>query len=538
MRFLLVVILLGMLAPATSAQTIYNITAYGAVGNGTTDNTAAIQQAIDSCTANGGGLVWVPQGTFQTRTLRLKDNVTLYLAQGATLRGDGTPGNYPNITPPIRNYTDNNTQRTLLYAENARNIGLRGPGTLDGNGQAVGMLLDRNNRPYGIRFYSCTNVRIDSVRLRQSGWWFAHLFNCDSVEVSNIDMYNHGTGNNDGFDFDCSRNVYIHHSKLDCNNDPIVLKGTAPLLTRNFLAENCTLSTLTRCIKIGTETNGDFRNITWRNIAVTRSSVPFATWPSAGINLSIHDGGTMDSVRVENVTIEGCSTALTIRLANRARKHEPNAPTPGVGVMRNIHLKNIRINSVSNNASYVTAIAGHYLQNVKLENVEITMPGGLPAADPNLVVPERESERSEWDVFGTTQAYGLFVRHVQGLLLDSVCIRLNAADQRQKFYFNDTANIAFGDTCATRITARQSSQISGLKLYPNPAQNGFRVEAGSARLGMVRLWNALGEVVAQWDGEGNSQIWVALPALPAGLYRAEVQTMEGGRSSQPLVIQQ
>jgi hypothetical protein len=536
MRFLFLALLLCGWAPALRAQSIYNITTYGAVGNGSTDNTTAIQRAIDSCTAQGGGLVWVPQGTFQTRTLRLKDNVTLYLAQGATLRGDGTPGNYPDITAPIRNYTDNNTRRSLLYAENARNIGLRGPGTLDGNGQAIGMLLDRDNRPYGIRFYSCTNVRIDSVRLRQSGWWFAHLFNCDSVEVSHIDMYNHATGNNDGFDFDCSRNVYIHHSKLDCNNDPIVLKGTAPLLSRNFLAENCTLSTLTRCIKIGTETNGDFRNIAWRNITVTRSSVPLAVWPAAGINLSIHDGGTMDSVRVENVTIEGCSTALTIRLANRARKHEPNAPTPGVGVMRNLVLKNIRINSLTNNASYVTAIPGHYLQNVQLENVEITMPGGLPAADPNLVVPEREVDRSEWDLFGTTQAYGLFVRHVQDLRLDSVCIRLLAADGRQKFYFDDTAGIAFGDTCATRVTARAVSEISGLKLYPNPAQAGFWVQAPAARLAIVRLWNMLGEAVAEWNTEGRDRMWLALPSLAAGLYRVEVQTLEGFCSTHPLLI--
>lgn len=112
----------------------YNILNYGAVPDGKTLNTAAIQKAIDNCSENGGGTVFVPAGRFVSGTLRMRSNVNFHLSSGALLAGSRNLEDYPVVIPGIRSYTDNYTCRSLIYGENLRNISITGQGFIDGNG--------------------------------------------------------------------------------------------------------------------------------------------------------------------------------------------------------------------------------------------------------------------------------------------------------------------------------------------------------------------------------------------------------------------
>lgn len=520
--FYVTFLLFFMLSPAM-AQPIFDVTTFGAVGNGSTDNTAAIQRAIDSASAHKGTVLF-PSGTFSSRTLRLKDDVTLYISQGATLKGDGTPANYPTITPLIRNFTDNYKQRSLLYAEGARNITLVGRGTLDGNGTAIGMALDMDNRPLAIRFYSCTNVRIDSLRLRNAGWWFCHLFNCDTVEVSNVDLYSHAFGNQDGFGFDNCRNVHIHDCKIDCNDDPIVLKGTAPLMSRNFLAERCTVATFSRCIKIGTETYGDFRNITFRDINVTASNFPIPLTPSAGINLSIVDGGSMDSVLIENVTINEAETPICIRLGSRGNTYTSGPPVPGPGSLRNVTIRNVKATATTATTSHITGIPGFKAENIRLENIDIILPGNQAALPAGTVIPENITGKPENDIFGTVlPSYGLFVRHVNGLVLDSVCFTLQQADGRPQLYFEDTTNVQRLDTCPPKVLSAIAPElINTPKLYPNPAKGTVYLNWPLAPVS-AHLYDFTGKYLKAFDlRTGKNEL--DLVGIAAGLYILKAET--------------
>ncbi len=411
---------------------IYNIVDFGAVGNGSYVNTIPIQEAIDSCTQTGG-TVLIPSGVFVSGTIILKSNVTLELADGATLRGSANINNYPDIIPDIRSLADNNSQRALLYAENAENISIIGPGIIDGNG--ISFLGGGNNRPYGIRIISCTNVRYENIELRNSGFWMMLNQNVDSLVVRNININNNANSNNDGIGIDGCRNVLIEDCVVNSLDDPLVFKAMGPFNCENIIVRNCTLSTPARAIKIGTETVGGFKNMLIENVVVTQHFVGPA---DCGINLAIVDGGFMDSVVLQNITITGVKTAMFVRLGNRATRYIPTAPTPDVGSLKNLTLRNITITATSNLTSAITGIPGYYAENITLENITINFPGGEAAVAPGFSVPENETVRPNCDALGETiPAHGLFVRHVKNISMNNVCFNANTPDQRPALVTED-----------------------------------------------------------------------------------------------------
>ena len=162
------ILIILILSKTTDAQ-VFDITGYGAVGNGTTLNTTAIQNAVDACYNAGGGIVNVPSGVFLTATIFLKSNVELHLEQGATIKGSSVVSDYPDVIPLVRSYADNYPQRSVFYAEGQHNISITGDGKFDGNGTSVSFLLDASHKPYGFRFISCSNIKYMSVTLINSG---------------------------------------------------------------------------------------------------------------------------------------------------------------------------------------------------------------------------------------------------------------------------------------------------------------------------------------------------------------------------------
>jgi len=361
----------------------YNVINFGAVGNGSTVNTAAIQAAIDTCTITGG-TVLIPSGTFVTGTIQLKSNVTLEVI--GTLQGSTNINHYPDFIPALRSMADENTQKAIIYAEGQHNIAITGSGTIN------------------------------------------------SLTIRNISISNNSNSNNDGIGIDACRNVLIENCNVSSLDDPLVFKTTTPLNTENVVVQNCTLSTVARAIKIGTETTGGFKNILIKNVVVQ----PSILTADCGINLAIVDGGFIDSLTLENITITGVNTAFSIRLGNQARPYTPGAPTPGVGSVRNILLKNITITTESNLTSTITGIPGYYAENITLEDVTINFPGGSAALSSGFVVPENETERPNCDVLGDSlPAHGLYIRHIKNITMENVCFNAVTADQRPALVMED-----------------------------------------------------------------------------------------------------
>jgi len=484
------IILLLFIACESKAQ-IFDIQAFGAIGDSVTLSTSSIQNAIDSCSNSGGGIVLISNGVYLSGTLYMKSNVTLRVDSGAALKGSDNLAYYPIVTPGLRTFTDTYVQRSLIFAENAANIAFEGKGTINGNGTNP-IFLNNDNRIFGFRLFSCTNVRYENLTLKNSSFWMMHNCNIDTLLIRGLTISNHCFGNQDGINIDGCRNVLVEDCDLDGNNDPIVMKGTFPGWTENVEVRNCKLATYSRAIKIGTETQGSFRNIFVHDCEVVKSTKgPLNRNANCGINLAIVDGGIMENVLIENINMTGLITPIMIRLGNQARKHEPSAPTPGVGSVKNIRLNNITAFAESNITSTITGIPSYKAENIWLQNVQLSVPGGMAALPPNFVVPENENKKPEHNIFGDTlPAFGIYFRHVNGLQLCNVSVSARQADGRPDYVFDDI--FALDSSCVTSAEnfARENRQIV---LYPNPANTQIQIESQMPM--SIEIFNAIGQKV-------------------------------------------
>ncbi|MCU0427420.1 MAG: glycoside hydrolase family 28 protein [Candidatus Kapabacteria bacterium] len=278
------------------AQTL-DVTRFGAIGDGKTLNTRALQAAIDSCAKQGGGTVLFPAGTFLTGTLNLRSNITLELSNGAVLLGSDNINDYS--TEPRDN------RRHLLYAHAASNIAIIGQGTIDGQGKGFwkGDTLDYEPLPerpvHWLRFVSCSRVQLRDVRLINSPSHTCFLDSCSDVTIDNVTLYNDPrVPNTDGFDIsDCSH-VRISNCLISTGDDGICLKGQGGRV-ENILVSNCVIESDDAALKLGTGSLGVMQNCIFSNCSIRNTRY--------GIALFMIEGGTHRNITFQNISIDGGS---------------------------------------------------------------------------------------------------------------------------------------------------------------------------------------------------------------------------------------
>ena len=320
---------------AGAVEEVYNVMDYGAVADGQTLCTVALQKALDTAGAAGGGTVRFPAGTFLSGALLLRSGLTLQFDAGATLLGSRDLKDYYLPAPPGAE-KPGPVFRNLLHGEGVHDVTLRGAGVIDGNGSAF--RDDKQRRPKNLFFEKCANILVDGLRLRASGSWMQNYRLCTNVVIHGIAVFNHVTFNNDGLDIDSSQNVVISDCHVDSDDDGICLKSTSGTPCRNVTISNCVVSSHCNALKMGTESGGGFRNIQIVHCTVfspTNSQVIYGHQRGlAGIALEIVDGGTMENVSVREVRISGVSAPIFMRLGDRGHLcHRPAAgrgpPSPG-----------------------------------------------------------------------------------------------------------------------------------------------------------------------------------------------------------------
>jgi len=399
----------------------YDVREYGARGDGKTVCTEAIQRAIDAAGAAGGGRVYVPAGIFVSGTIELRSGVELYLAAGAVLRGSRKLEHYRPKVPAFRSYTDNYTERSLIYAEGAERIAITGRGVIDGRGAAF--KGPYKVRPYLMRFVQCRDVVVEGVTIVDSPMWVQHYLGCDSVRIRGIRVRSNVNHNNDGIDIDCCRRVIITGCDIDSGDDAIVLKSTAGRVCRDVVVADCVLRSRCNALKMGTESNGGFENI------VLDSCVIYDT-RLAGVALEIVDGGTMDRVVVSDISMDGVGTPIFIRLGNRARPYKKDMPQPGVGKLRNVTICDIEARRAGSIGCAITGIPQAKIENVTLRGLRLLFAGGGSKEEARRQVPEKAEAYPEFSMFGRLPAYGFYCRHVRGLRMRDVQLRWDKPDMR------------------------------------------------------------------------------------------------------------
>jgi polygalacturonase len=314
--------LLALLLTATaSAKGTFNVARFGAKGDATTMNTAAIQRAIDAA-AKGGGTVVFPAGTFLTGSIFVKSGVTLKIDKGVTLLGSQNIADYPVMKTRIAGI-ETHWPAALVNVYEQKNAAVTGEGTIDGDGKVFWdsyWTLRKAYEPRGLRWasdydaqrprlvqvYKSSQVKVGGgLLLRRSGFWTLHICFSEDVTVDGVVIRNNEGGlgpSTDGIDIDSSRKVLVQHADIDVNDDALCLKAgrdsdglRVGRSTEDVIIRDSIVRSAAAGVTFGSETSGGFRNIEAYNITV-EGKVPVGilfksahTRGGFGENLRLHD---------------------------------------------------------------------------------------------------------------------------------------------------------------------------------------------------------------------------------------------------------
>lgn len=431
-------------AALTAEARVYDIVDYGAVSDTTRLSTAAVQKAIDSCNAAGGGTVSVPAGNYKIGSIVLRSNVTLNLENGATLYGSTDIADYQPMTTDYVSLRTNVPTIQLIYADNASNVAITGLGTIDGRGKAFPKLTWNDEgitRPHLLRLIRCSDVTVSGVTLKNSGCWMQHYLACDRVKIHGITVINRNNYNNDALDLDGCHNVTVSDMIADSDDDGITLKSTSPRLCEDITISNCVVSSHCNAIKLGSETNGGFRNIIVRGVVVKPSADQSSRYfglPTghSAISLEIVDGGSMSNVDIADITITGTESPIFIRLADRRRPYAENVPIDKVGSISGIRLHDILIDGAGPTGCSITGIEGHPVTDVQISDVTIRHAGGQPVTA--APADEKIAEYPEATMWGILPAKGFWLNHTRNVTFRNVNVITDAPDERPLFVATDS----------------------------------------------------------------------------------------------------
>jgi hypothetical protein len=453
-----------------------DVTAFGATGDGRTIDSPAVNRAIETAAAAGGGRVYFPAGTFASYTIRLRSNVELYLDRGATLLAapprDGAGFDDPGTGAgnPYQDYGHSHWRASLIWGEGLENIGIGGPGRIDGAALVRDMTPDSpaGTGDKAIALKLCRNVVIRDVTIVRGGHLSILPTGVDNLTIHNVTI----DTIRDGINLDCCRNVRISDCTVNTHgDDAIVLKSSYALgfarVTENVTIANSMVSGFdvgtvvdatyrrdaptapdgdgpTGRIKLGTESTGGFRNIAISNVIFERCR---------GLALETVDGGMLEDVTISNVVMRDVASApLFLRLGARLR-----GPGLAPGALRRISISDVTVwGADPRYPSMIVGLPGHAVEDVRISNLRVHTRGGLslaeaaeqpahlvnpffagPGAREPYAVPERADGYPEPSMFGVLPAWALYVRHATGVRLANVDFRFGEPDTRPAVVLDD-----------------------------------------------------------------------------------------------------
>ena len=388
---------------------------YGAKGDGITYDTVALQKAVDACSGTGGS-VYLAHGKFLSAQLTLRGGMTFYVEKNAILLGGINPEDYPVLLPA--NATDKTLCRSLLYADKADRLVLDGAGIIDGRGQSVRMSGKEPARPSLIRIFYSKNVTVRNVTLNNPRMWTQIYLHCqnlllDHVTVNAPPKY---CPNLDGMDICDCRDVMIRNCRVNSDDDSICLKTMDSEGLHNITIENNEIrNTGANAIKLGTGSVGPVAGLRILNNTVYAADL-------GGLCLESVDGSAISDVLVRGLDLYHVSQPIFIRLAHRS--HTP-------GSITGVTIENVRALATSSTKSpscTISGIPGARISGVLLKNCYLEMPGGL-ASIPKKPA-EKEAAYPQSNLFGQIPAYGFYVRHADGVVLDHVKVGRYQPDVR------------------------------------------------------------------------------------------------------------
>lgn len=384
-------------APKFPAR-IYNITKYGAVSDGKSLNTDAINNAINACSETGGGTVLVPKGEFLTGAIRLKSNVNLQISEGAILKFSTNPKDFlPAVLVGwegsiCMNYSP------LIYAYGQKNIAVSGKGiidgqasnenwwkwkTLSGDKESRPRLLKLNDekvpfekrifgdgyylRPTMIEFFKCKNILIEGVTLKDSPFWFLHPILSSNITIDNVKTNSIGP-NTDGCDPEFCSDVIIKNCVFSDGDDCIAIKSgrnndgrKINIPSKNIIVKDCTMKDGHGGVSIGSEVSGGCNNVYVEDCKMNSPALD----RMLRIKSNAKRGGVVKDVYVRNIKVgqvAGAIVELNMNYDPKEAKGFKFYP-----IMKNIFIENIN-SEKSKNVLFFDGLSESKIKDVNITN--------------------------------------------------------------------------------------------------------------------------------------------------------------------------
>ncbi len=466
-----------------SSHGIVNVRHYGAVGDGKTLDSNAINRAIEAAAAAGGGTVLFPAGSYLCFSLHLKSHVHLHLAQGCTIVAADSPlpgqqtgyngGTYDaaESNTPWEDYQDfghNHWHNSLIWGEGIHDFSITGSGLIFGKGLSFGAnRAARGNFPIyvaeqpgvgnkAIALKNCYNALLRDFSVLKGGHFALLLTGVDNLTIDNLKI----DTDRDGMDLDCCQNVRVTNCTVNspwddgiCPKSSFALGYARP--TRNVTISNCwvtgnyKLGTVldgtfkkfeadaavyhTGRIKCGTESNGGFINISISNCVFEGCH---------GYALESMDGALVEDIAISNTTMRDIFAGpLFVRLGSRLRG--PSSTTK-IGAIRRILINNVVCyNAARTPCSILSGIPSYPIEDVKLSDIYVAAAGGGTESESHIVPPENETKYPDPEMFGVMPASGFFLRHVKNVEMSHIEIANITADARPSFYLQNVEQADF-----------------------------------------------------------------------------------------------
>jgi polygalacturonase len=487
----------------------FNVRAFGAIGDGKTLDTPAINKAIEACSKAGGGTVYFPAGTYLSGSIHLKSFINLHLEAGATILGAPQKmGAYdpaePFDGPAYQDGGHTYFHNSLIWGEDLTNVSITGQGMLNGGGLVrSAAILDRisgfsnfgkNNVTWNkadqstnenslrignkaIALKRCRHILLRDITIFHGGHFALLATGCDDMTIDNVTI----DTNRDGLDIDCCRNVMVSNCRVNSPfDDGICPKSSLalgkPIITENLTIVNCQVSGFEEGtlldgtmkpsrvkdgrIKFGTEANGGFRNCTVANCTFRKCK---------GLALEEVDGGILENITINNITMmEVAEYPIYITLGTRNRG--PGVTEPGK--LKNVLISNVIATGIDRMSGIqITGVPQHPIEGLRLENIRLVFNGGGTRENAERVPPELGDGYPEASRLGVMPAYGIFARHVRDLELANIHLNYENDESRPPLIAVDVDGLEIVNLKAqtmSGIAPAKFQDVKGLVIRNSP----------------------------------------------------------------------
>ena len=397
--------ILSQIVEPSFPENKYDVTSYGAVGDGLTDCTEAINNAIVECCKNGGGKVIVPAGIYLSGSIHLKSNVNLFIDENAIVKFSDDKKKYLPVVFTRWEGVECMNYSPLIYAYDEINIAITGKGVLDGQGSNQNWWGWKGNKKYGwseelpnqkndrdylfeladnnippeervfgeghylrpnfVQPYKCKNILIEGVTFKNSPMWFIHPVLCENVTVKNVTVEGLGP-NNDGCNPESSKNVLIKNCYFNTGDDCIAIKSgrnndgrRVNVPGENIIIQNCTMKEGHGGVVIGSEISGGVRNVFAENCVMSSPNLDRAI----RIKTNAVRGGVIENLYVRNIKVGEVKEAV-IKINFYYEEGDKGNFLP---VVRNLNFSNIT-SEKSEYAIWIKAFENSPVNKIKFDN--------------------------------------------------------------------------------------------------------------------------------------------------------------------------